>query len=104
MITCGITGAKGILGRAIKKELKFKFISFKDRIENKKKVSEWIKNNYFDLIIHLAAIVPTNIVDANFYKANKVNYEGTKNLINSILKYKPNLKWFFFLQHRMCIK
>jgi nucleoside-diphosphate-sugar epimerase len=40
--------------------------------------------------------VPTNIVNSNFKKANKINYEGTKNLVNAILKYKPNLKWFFF--------
>ena len=77
-------------------KLNYKFILFKGRIENKKNIYQWVKNNDFDLIIHLAAIVPTNIVNNNFNKANKINYIGTKNIVNAILKYKPNLKWFFF--------
>ncbi len=96
MLKCGITGWSGVLGIAIRKELNYRFIPFKGRIENKKNIYRWIKNNNFDLIIHLAAIVPTNIVNNNFNKANKVNYLGTKNIVDAILKYKPNLKWFFF--------
>lgn len=96
MLKCGITGSTGVLGKAITKKLNYQFISFKGRIENKKKISKWIKNNNFDLLIHLAAIVPTNIVNNNFTKSNKINYNGTKNIVNAILKYKPNLKWFFF--------
>jgi UDP-glucose 4-epimerase len=96
MLKCGITGSSGVLGRTIRKELNYKFNLFKGRIENKKKIYQWVKNNEFDLIIHLAAIVPTNIVNNNFNTANKINYIGTKNIVNAILKYKPNLKWFFF--------
>jgi UDP-glucose 4-epimerase len=96
MLKCGITGSSGVLGKAISKELNYQFIHFKGRIENKKNIYQWIKSNNFDLIIHLAAIVPTNIVNNNFNKANKVNYLGTKNIVDAILKYKPNLKWFFF--------
>ena len=96
MLKCGITGSSGVLGNAIRKELNYEFILFKGRIENKKNIYQWVKNNDFDLIIHLAAIVPTNIVNNNFKKANKINYIGTKNIVNAILKYKPNLKWFFF--------
>jgi UDP-glucose 4-epimerase len=96
MLKCGITGSSGVLGKTIRKELNYKFILFKGRIENKKNIYQWVKNNDFDLIIHLAAIVPTNIVNNNFNKANKINYIGTKNIVNAILKYKPNLKWFFF--------
>ena len=68
MLKCGITGASGVLGRAIRNELDYKFIPFRGRIENKKTVSQWIKNNNFDLIFHLAAIVPTATVNNNFYK------------------------------------
>jgi nucleoside-diphosphate-sugar epimerase len=96
MLKCGITGLSGVLGKAIRKELNYKFISFKERIENKNKIYRWVKNNDFDLIIHLAAVVPTNIVNNNFNKANKINYKGTKYIVDAILKYKPNLKWFFF--------
>jgi UDP-glucose 4-epimerase len=96
MLKCGITGSSGVLGKAISKELNYKFIPFTGRIQNKKKIDQWVKNNNFDLIIHLAAIVPTDIVNNNFNKANQVNYIGTKNIVDSILKYKPNLKWLFF--------
>jgi UDP-glucose 4-epimerase len=96
MLKCGITGWSGVLGKTIRKEFNYEFILFKGRIENKKNIYQWVKNNEFDLIIHLAAIVPTNIVNNNFNKANKINYIGTKNIVNAILKYKPNLKWFFF--------
>jgi len=96
MLKCGITGSSGALGKTIRKELNYEFILFKGRIENKKNIYQWVKNNDFDLIVHLAAIVPTNIVNNNFNKANKINYIGTKNIVNAILKYKPNLKWFFF--------
>ena len=96
MLKCGITGSSGVLGKTIRKELNYEFILFKGRIESKKNIYQWVKNNEFDLIIHLAAIVPTNIVNNNFNKANKINYIGTKNIVNAILKYKPNLKWFFF--------
>lgn len=96
MIKCGITGATGVLGKIITKEIDFKFIYFREKIENKKKVSQWVKNNNFDIIIHLAAIVPVSKVNSNFDKALKVNFYGTKNLVDAIIKYKSNLKWFFF--------
>ena len=93
---CGITGSKGVLGSEIIKSKKFKFIKFNGDIAKKKEVNEWVKSNSFDLMIHLAAIVPVKKVIQDFNKAKKVNYGGTQNLINSIIKYQPNLNWFFF--------
>ena len=93
---CGITGSKGVLGSEIIKSKKFKFIKFKGDITKKKEVNEWVKSNSFDLMIHLAAIVPVKKVIQEYNKAKKVNYIGTKNLINSIIKYETGLKWFFF--------
>ena len=37
-------------------------------------------------LIHLAAIVPIKIVNKNKQKAYKVNYQGTKNIIDGIKK------------------
>ena len=66
-ISCGITGHTGILGsELIKKNKKIKFIKFKGDITNKKNVQKWFQNNTFDIIIHLAAIVPTKIVKKNY--------------------------------------
>ena len=97
MLKCGITGHSGVLGsELIKKKFNFKFIIFKNNICNKKKIQQWIKKNKLDLIIHLAAIVPTWLVEKNFPYANKVNYIGTKNVVDAIIENNLNLKWFFF--------
>ena len=76
MLKCGITGWSGVLGIAIRKELNYRFIPFKGRIENKKNIYRWIKNNNFDLIIHLAAVVPTIIVNNNFIRKESKLYTG----------------------------
>ena len=97
MIKCGITGHSGNLGKTFIRKIKnFKFLKFKGDIRNKNQIDKWIKNNEFDLIVHFAAIAPVNLVNKNYNKALKVNYHGTKNLINSICKNNKKIKWFFF--------
>tara|TARA_Y100000294_G_scaffold172419_1_gene187081 strand:+ start:129 stop:959 length:831 start_codon:yes stop_codon:yes gene_type:complete len=96
MYKCGITGSTGILGKNLKKNLKFKFISFNGDITKKKQVDEWIKSNNFKFIIHLAAIVPTHKVKNNYKLAKKVNFNGTKYLVDAIIKYKKKPDSFFF--------
>ena len=97
MLKCGITGHSGTLGsQLVKKKFNFKFIIFKDDICRKKKIYQWIKKNKLDLILHIAAIVPTRVVENNFSYANSVNYIGTKNLVDAIVENNLNLKWFFF--------
>ena len=86
MLKCGITGHSGTLGsQLIIKKFNFKFIIFKDNICSKKKINQWIKKNKLDLIFHIAAIVPTSVVENNFSYANSVNYTGTKNLVDAIV-------------------
>ncbi len=98
MIRCGITGHKGTLGKVfIKKKKIFKFVKFFGDITNQNQIEKWIKNNKFDLIVHLAAIVPTYIVKKNYNKALNVNYLGTKYLVDSLVRTNIKLKWFFFL-------
>ena len=95
MIYCGITGHTGNLGsKFIKIARNFKFNKFKGDITKKKDVENWIKKGQFDLIIHFAALVPIRLVDKNYKKAIKVNFVGTKNLIDSIIKCNTNFKWF----------
>ena len=96
MLKCGITGSSGTLGQNLLKKLPFHFVSFKYDITDYKKVHNWIMNNNFDLIIHLAAIVPTKEVEQNYPEAKKVNVLGTKNLVRSITKKKIRPKWIFF--------
>lgn len=96
MFKCGLTGHSGILGSEIKKIKNIKFFYFKGNITKIKDVEAWLKRYQFDFIIHLAAVVPTYIAEKNFKTVNSVNFFGTKNLINTILKKQKNLKWFFF--------
>ena len=92
----GITGSTGILGSNLKKDLYNKnILCFKGKIQNSDEVYRWVKDNQFDSIIHLAAIVPTNDVNNNKKYSLKVNFDGTKNLIKGINLYSNKRVWFF---------
>ena len=96
MELCAITGSSGILGRKIKKLLPFKFYEFKGDITKYNDVSKWIKNKDFNLLIHLAAKVPTKNVDKNYHYSLKVNHVGTKNIVKAIKTKKNKPSWVFF--------
>ena len=85
-IICGVTGHTGSIGKnLIKKKKNFKFLYFTQDITKRKHVENWIENNNFDQLIHLAAIVPIKQVNKNKKKAFDVNVKGTKNLVNANL-------------------
>ena len=95
-LRCGITGHTGVLGREFIKNYKnINFIKFKGDITKKSDVKKWLLNNHINIIVHLAAIVPTHIVKKEINYANKVNYVGTKLLVNEAIKYNQ-IKWFFY--------
>ena len=96
MLTCAITGSKGVLGSKLIKKIPLKFYEFHGDITNKKKVNQWIQKKDFDILIHLAALVPTNLVNKNYKKAYEVNVIGTNNLINSLIQKENKPKWLFF--------
>ena len=96
MIKCGITGSTGILGTEIIKNLPYKFIRFKGNITSISDIKKWLDENNFHIIIHLSSIVPVNEVNKNYLYAKRVNYIGTKNLVDLILKSKTKPSWFFF--------
>jgi len=96
MKVCAITGSTGILGKKIKKNLSYKFYEFKGDITCFKDVYKWIQSKNFDLLIHLAAIVPTKEVIKDYQHAYNVNVLGTKNIINGLKKKKEKPKWVFF--------
>jgi nucleoside-diphosphate-sugar epimerase len=94
-MNCAITGSSGVLGSyIIQNNPKVNFLKFKGDITNKKEITSWILKNNFDIFLHLAAIVPTEEVNKNNVYAKKVNYGGTKNIVNALLKKKKI--WFFF--------
>ncbi len=93
-----ITGHSGVIGSEfLKKFNKFNYVKCKIDLTNRKKVFEWIKNEKFDYFLHFAAIVSINQVIKQKKYAFKVNYNGTKNIIDALLKYKSKENiWFFF--------
>ena len=100
-VKIGITGGSGVLGSLLKKKFdinKNKLKVFRGDVSKKNLVFKWIRHNQFDILIHLAAIVPTTEVEKNYSRAIKVNYGGTKNLIEAIKKFqkKKNIYFFFF--------
>lgn len=96
----GITGGSGVIGQILCKKLEEKNISysiFKGDIRDKKDIKKWIKNNDWDGIIHLAAIVPTKQVDEKPLEAYAVNTLGTLNLLLELQReWKEENKWFFY--------
>ena len=96
MKICAITGSTGILGKRVLETLPFKFSKFRGNIANFKEVKHWIFKNEFDLLIHLAAKVPTKQVQSNFKKALKINHIGTKNIVEALKLKKNKPEWVFF--------
>ena len=95
MTKFGITGHTGSLGKIlIKSKKNIKYSLFKGDIRKKDNVKKWFTKNKFDAVIHLAAIVPIKTVNRNKKKALEVNYLGTKNIVDEIIK--NEIKWFFF--------
>lgn len=95
----GLTGSTGLLGNALRKKItkdkKYKLNCFKGNITKKNELKKWFKNNEFDSLIHLAALVPTYKVVANQQLAKNVNILGTRNIIDEVNK-KGSIKWVFF--------
>jgi len=94
----GFTGSSGVLGRSLIRKFnkkKFKIIPFQGNIIKKKDISNWIDKGNFKYIFHLAAIVPTQKVNNNYNYAKKVNYVGTKYLVD-VINEKDSIDWIFF--------
>jgi len=92
----GITGSTGVIGSQLKEKIKKNISVFKGDITKKKEVDLWISKNKFKLIYHLAAIVPIKEFNKSKAKSLKVNFLGTKYLVDAIIKYQSKKIWFFY--------
>lgn len=96
----GITGATGVIGSLLCKKLqqnKIMYSCFTGDIRSKHDLQKWLTLNPVTQIFHLAAIVPTTIVQADPVKAFDVNVAGTINLLSQLKSSFEHRKiWFFY--------
>tara|TARA_B110000014_G_scaffold200768_1_gene150330 strand:+ start:1639 stop:2466 length:828 start_codon:yes stop_codon:yes gene_type:complete len=98
-LNIGITGSTGVLGKKLilLNKKKYKFIKFTGDITSKKDVFNWMQRKNFDCLFHFAALVPTFKVEKNYKYALRVNYNGTKNIVDAFNHFKQkSIMWFFF--------
>jgi len=104
-----ITGVKGIIGAELckrfidmgyyvigidrtepqeKEEDRGQFEYIKLDITDQDKVKQFFSDLCFDYLIHCAALVHKNSPDLSFNNFMKINYEGTKNIFDSVIQSK----------------
>jgi len=59
-------------------------------IADKDKVGQFFSDLHFDYLIHCAALVHKNSPDLSFDNFMKINFEGTKNIFDSVMGNKSN--------------
>ena len=94
----GLTGARGILGRIAVKQLRTKgheVISYSGDVCDLPALQCWAEEAKADAVLHFAAVVPTQIVQADPAHAFRVNVGGTANLVTALAACgrKP---WLFY--------
>lgn len=94
----GITGSRGVLGTIISRQLQDAGIAislFEGDITNRTDIATWFQQQAITHLIHLAAIVPVNIVSDNYKKAVEVNIQGSLNLLE-VAKQLNQRPYFFY--------
>jgi nucleoside-diphosphate-sugar epimerase len=94
----GITGGRGTLGMILQTQLSSAGIPFdclQGDVCRPEELRAWLRAGHFDAIVHFAALVPTQAVQANPARAFQVNVGGTANLVAEMgfLAHKP---WLFY--------
>ena len=94
----GITGKTGVVGELVAEKLiqcGYRVVPFENDIRDMQAVLKWIDDNPFYAVLHLAALVPVDQVEAKPFKAYNINVGGTLNLLNALTGI-VNKPWFFY--------
>jgi dTDP-4-dehydrorhamnose reductase len=92
-----ITGGSGALGIELKKvfpDSKTPDHSLLD-ITKKNEVSDFFGKNDIDVIIHAAALTNVRLCEENKELALRINVEGTKNLVEEVIKSNKKIKFVY---------
>ncbi|GAG52299.1 unnamed protein product, partial [marine sediment metagenome] len=104
-----ITGVNGIIGSELsrhfidkgyfvigidrtepQREVSGQFKYVKLDITDQDKVGQFFSDLSFDYLMHCAALVHKNSPDLSFYNFMRINFEGTKNIFDSVVENKSN--------------
>jgi nucleoside-diphosphate-sugar epimerase len=94
----GLTGSTGVLGKILNtklNELGHQVFPFTFDIRDKEALNDWVMND-FEVIFHLAAMVPVNLVATKPLDAFSINVGGTINLLESVCALNSKYPWLFF--------
>jgi len=96
-LTILITGGTGVLGEQLKKIFPNNISPTHQELDitDKKNVMDFFTKNNFDVIIHTAALTKIRPCEENKMLAWKVNVEGTKNLVDAVIKSKRNIQFIY---------
>jgi nucleoside-diphosphate-sugar epimerase len=94
----GITGGRGTLGKILQSQLSaagLPYDCFAGNVCRPEELRTWLQAGDFDAVVHFAALVPTQSVQANPARAFQVNVGGTANLVAE-LGALPRKPWLFY--------
>lgn len=94
----GITGGRGTLGKILQSQLSaagLPYDCFAGDVCRPEELRTWLQAGDFDAVVHFAALVPTQSVQANPARAFQVNVGGTANLVAE-LGALPRKPWLFY--------
>jgi len=94
----GLTGARGVLGRSLQAfNPDIEWVPFGGDVRLASDVRAWLDQSQpLDAVFHLAALVPTHLVEADPPNAVRVNVEGTCNVLEAVRAMAVPLRpWMF---------
>lgn len=94
----GLTGARGILGRIAVKQLLARgheVVAFAGDVCDLPALQGWATDARADAVLHFAAVVPVQAVQADPARAFRVNVGGTANLISALAACERKA-WLFY--------
>lgn len=93
-----MTGASGVVGSRFREKYEnCKFSIYEGDIRDAKEVKEFCKKTaYCDAFLHLAALVPRQIVESDPSEAFDINVRGTLNVLEGLKQLRQIAPWTFF--------
>ena len=93
-----LTGASGIIGSSLRKHFQnVSFYSFDGDIRDNQAVKKFCRESVdCDAFLHLAALVPKQIIDSDPIDAFNVNVQGTLNVLEGLRQLRDYAPWLFF--------